>query len=152
MSALFRLTNRAVLQRSMAVNQALRLSRTIKTSPKKDETAAVAAPQSVSKEDFANPSPKNWVSYGFDYKDEAHDRNTTKMSFFVTVTLCLVWGTFFWAYLPDTQLRDWAQREGYLELRRREEAGVDLVNPNYIDPESFNLPSDEDLGDTEIII
>lgn len=153
MSALFRLTSRAVaLQRSAALNQAaaLRLCRSIKTSPKKDET--VAAPASVTTEDFANPNPKNWISYGFDYKTEAEDRKATKSTFFFAVTLCLVWGTFYWSYLPDTKLRDWAQREGFLELRRREEAGVDLISPNYVDPDKIVLPSDEDLGQTEIII
>ncbi|KAM7362519.1 NADH dehydrogenase [ubiquinone] 1 beta subcomplex subunit NP15.6 [Cochliomyia hominivorax] len=149
MSALLRFANRAVVQRSLAYNQSLSLVRGIKTSPKKDETAAVAP---VTKEDFANPNPKNWVSYGFDTKDETNDRDSTKSSFFFAVTLCLVWGTFFWSYLPDTQLRDWAQREAYLELRRREQAGVDLVSPNYVDPATIVLPSDEELGDTEIII
>lgn len=150
MSALLRFTNRAVVQRSLVYNQYLKIVRGIKTSPKKDETAASLAP--VTKEDFANPNPKNWVSYGFDTKDEANDRQVTHESFFFAVTLCLVWGTFFWAYLPDTQMRDWAQREGYLELRRREQAGVDLVSPNYIDPANIVLPSDEELGDREIII
>lgn len=143
MSSLLRFVNRAALQRTLAV-------RGIKTSPKKDETAAVAGP--VTKEDFANPNPKNWVSYGFDYKDETNDRSSTKSSFFFAVTLCLAWGTFFWAYLPDTQMRDWAQREAFLELRRREKAGVELISPNYIDPATMVLPSDEELGDTEIII
>ncbi|KAI8130867.1 hypothetical protein FF38_06673 [Lucilia cuprina] len=150
MSALLRFANRAVVQRSIAYNQSLSIVRGIKTSPKKDETAASVAP--VTKEDFANPNPKNWVSFGFDTKDETNDRNSTKSSFFFAVTLCLAWGTFFWAYLPDTQLRDWAQREAYLELRRREKAGVDLVSPNYVDPASISLPSDDELGDTEIII
>lgn len=150
MSALLRFANRAVVQRSLAYNQSLSVVRGIKTSPKKDETAASVAP--VTKEDFANPNPKNWVSYGFDTKSETNDRDSTKSSFFFAVTLCLVWGTFFWAYLPDTQLRDWAQREAYLELRRREKAGVDLVSPNYVDPATIVLPSDEELGDTEIII
>lgn len=147
MSALLRFANRAVVQRSLACNC---VTRGIKTSSKKDETAAALAP--VTKENFANPNPKNWVSFGFDTKDETNDRNATKSSFFFAVTLCLVWGTFYWAYLPDTQLRDWAQREAYIELRRREMAGVDLVSPNYIDPASIVLPSDDELGDTEIII
>ncbi|TMW43274.1 hypothetical protein DOY81_011647 [Sarcophaga bullata] len=152
MSALLRFANRAVVQRSLAYNQSMSLARGIKTSTKKDETAVPLAPAPVTKEDFANPNPKNWVSYGFDTKDETNDRNSTKSSFFFAVTLCLVWGTFFWAYLPDTQMRDWAQREAYLELRRREKAGVDLISPNYIDPATIVLPSDEELGDTEIII
>ncbi|XP_037946022.1 NADH dehydrogenase [ubiquinone] 1 beta subcomplex subunit 11, mitochondrial-like [Teleopsis dalmanni] len=147
MSALFRLTNRSILQRSIAINNAFR---TIKTSQKKEDTVTTIVP--TTKEDFAKPDPRNWVSYGFDAKDQTEDRNVTKASFFFSVTLCLVWGTFVWSYLPDTQMRDWAQREGYLELRRREEAGLDLVNPNYIDPSVINLPTDEELGDTEIII
>lgn len=150
MSAVLRLAQRAVVQRSWACSQSQSLVRGIKTSPKKDDTAVVAGP--VTKEDFANPNPKNWMSYGFDTKDKTNDRNSVKGSFFFAVTLCLVWGTFYWAYLPDPQLRDWAQREAYLELRRREKAGVELVNPNYVDPATISLPSDEELGDTEIII
>lgn len=153
MSALFRLTSSALaLQRSVALKQVSTLSvcRGIKTSTKKDET--VTAPTSVTTEDFANPSPKNWMSYGFDYKTESEDRKATKSTFFVAVTLCLVWGTFYWSYLPDTQLRNWAQREGFLELRRREQAGLDLISPNYVELANIPLPSDEDLGTTEIII
>lgn len=95
---------------------------------------------------------KNWVSWGFDFKDEANDRSSMKGSFFFSVTLCLVFGTFVWSYLPDTQMRDWAQREGFLELRRREAAGLDPISKDYVDPASFDLPSDEELGDTDIII
>lgn len=49
-------------------------------------------------------------------------------------------------------MRDWAQREGYLELRRREAAGRDPISPDYVDVNSIVLPSDEELGSTEIII
>ncbi|XP_067630402.1 NADH dehydrogenase [ubiquinone] 1 beta subcomplex subunit 11, mitochondrial [Eurosta solidaginis] len=145
MSALFRLANRQIIQRSLALN----LSRSIKTSQKKDETAIVT-PSTT--EDFAKPNPKNWVSYGFEYESKEKDRSVTNWTFFASVTLCLVWGTFIWSYAPDPMMRDWAQREAYLELRRREQAGVDLINPNYVDPDTMNLPSDEELGDTEIII
>uniref|UniRef100_A0A1A9UJX9 NADH dehydrogenase [ubiquinone] 1 beta subcomplex subunit 11, mitochondrial n=1 Tax=Glossina austeni TaxID=7395 RepID=A0A1A9UJX9_GLOAU len=151
MAALVRFGNRSALQLILASHKSWSVNRTIKTSPKKDDTT-VAVPAPVTKEDFANPNPKNWVSYGFDYKSETDDRNATKSSFFFGLTLCIVWGTFVWAYLPDTLSRDWAQREGFLELRRREEAGADLVSPNYVDPANIILPSDDDLGDTEIII
>lgn len=151
MSALLRLAHRAALPKTWANNPAICISRAIKTSSKKDETAA-SIPAPVTKEDFANPNPKNWVSYGFDSKDKTNDRKSTRASFFFAVTLCLAWGTFYWSYLPDTQSRDWAQREGFLELRRREMAGVDLISPNYIDPAQMVLPSDDELGDTEIII
>lgn len=47
---------------------------------------------------------------------------------------------------------DWAQREGYLELRRREAEGLPLIDPNLVSVDKFELPEDEELGDTEIII
>lgn len=47
---------------------------------------------------------------------------------------------------------DWNQREAYLELRRREAAGLPLIDSNLVDPSKFSLPSDEELGDMEIII
>lgn len=129
--------------------------RFIKTSTKKDDTmAATLKPpvKPVTKEDFANPHPENWISYGFNYENKAEDTFVTNATFFLTITCCFVIGGFVWAYGPDIQMRDWAQREAFLELRRREEAGEELLNPNYVDPGSIVLPSDEDLGDQEIII
>lgn len=43
-------------------------------------------------------------------------------------------------------------REAYLQLHRREKLGLPLVDKNLIDPAKIELPSDEELGDTEIII
>lgn len=57
-----------------------------------------------------------------------------------------------WAYLPDFNLRDWSVREALIELRRREAAGLPLIDANLIPPERIVLPSDEELGDTEIVI
>lgn len=75
-----------------------------------------------------------------------------KSSFFFSITLCIVWGTLIWAYLPDIHLRDWSQREAYLELRRRESAGLDPISRDYVDADKMVLPADEELGDMEIII
>ena len=54
----------------------------------------------------------------------------------------------------DVIYRDhaWAQREAYLELERREKAGLPLIDPNMIDPANIDLPSEEELADFEIII
>lgn len=120
--------------------------RAISTSPKNRETVAIP------KEQTKTESTTNWVSYGFSSKDKTEDRNSMKSSFFFSVTLCIVWGTLVWAYLPDIHLRDWSQREAYLELRRREAAGLDPISRDYIDASQMVLPSEEELGDMEIII
>lgn len=122
--------------------------RSIATSPKsKEAVAAPAAPVTQSK-----PDAKNWVSYGFDFRDEAEDRSATRASYFFSITLCLVWGTFVWAYLPDPQLRDWAQREGHLALRQREAAGVEPISRDYVNAALIKLPTEAELEGVEIII
>ena len=47
---------------------------------------------------------------------------------------------------------DWCHREAYLELSRREKAGEPLINPDYVPIDKIKLPSEEELGDTEIVI
>lgn len=151
MAALIRLNNKLLVQNCLS--QVLRNARLISTSQKKSDTATIAScPKPEATSETAAAQKKNWVNYGFDFGNKTEDRSATKSSFFFSVTLCLVWGTFIWAYLPDNQLRDWSQREAYLELRRREAAGLEPIDPNYIDPSKIDLPSDEELGDTEIII
>ncbi|KAL6442406.1 hypothetical protein ACFW04_002562 [Cataglyphis niger] len=95
---------------------------------------------------------KKWVSYGFSVTDEAEDRHTMHATMFVVVTIVFVLGFTVMAYLPDVRGKDWAQREAYLQIRYREEQGLPLIDPNLIDPSKITLPSDEELGDTEIII
>lgn len=95
---------------------------------------------------------KKWVSYGFSEENEAEDRHTLHVTLFVVITIVFVLGGTVMGYLPDVRGRDWAQREAYLQLRYREEHGLPLIDPNLIDPSKIILPSDEELGDTEIII
>ncbi|CAG4981057.1 unnamed protein product [Parnassius apollo] len=118
--------------------------RTITTSKKNSESASATCDTST--------EDKNWVSYGFDYNSKEEDTNVHNATFFFAVTLCLVFGGFCWAYSPDVHMRDWAQREAYLELRRREQAGLPPISPNYVDPATIKLPSDDELCDVEIII
>lgn len=127
--------------------------RVISTSKKNRETIGLAEPTSKSETTESTAvSKKNWVSYGFDFKKEEDDRNAMHSAFFFSVTLCIVFGGFVFTYYPDVMLRDWAQREAYLELRRREAQGLPRIDRNLIDPSKIVLPSDEELGDTEIII
>lgn len=46
----------------------------------------------------------------------------------------------------------WAQREAYLELARREKEGLPLIDPNLIEGSKVELPSEEELGDFDIVI
>lgn len=152
MAGLIRLNNlfAQVNRNGSLINQLQRNAvRSIATSPKNKE--AVAAPATAPAA-AAKPDPKNWVSYGFDFRDEAQDSSAMRASYFFSITLCLVWGTFVWAYLPDPQMRDWAQREGHLALRQREANGVEPISPHYINPQLISLPSDSELEGVEIII
>ncbi|CAG9114351.1 hypothetical protein JYU34_007822 [Plutella xylostella] len=147
MASLIKLRQMSLLQRC-ALNHVykthLKNARNISTSKKNSDTAAAAC--ETSKED------KNWVSYGFHYDNKTDDTNVHNASYFFSVTLCIVFGGFFWTYAPDAHLRDWAQREAFLELRRREQAGLPPIDPNYVPPSTVCLPSDEELKDIEIII
>ena len=144
MASVIRLGN-PIFRRLIAANLS---SRCISTSKKNTDTAVTTA-------DTSTPDPKvrkNWVSFGFEINDEEEDRINMHWTFFFSVTLLLVGGGFYLIYLPDYTMRDWAQREGFLELRRRERLGLPLVDPNIIDPSKVVLPTDEELGDTDIII
>jgi len=148
MAGLIRLNNLQV--RNLLLNNSYKAVRLISTSQKRKDTATVA--ESCTQSETKTDVKKNWMSYGFDFKDEKADRSAMNSSFFFSVTLCLVVGGFIWAYLPDPMLRDWAQREAYLVLRHRESSGKEPIDKNYINPEKIVLPSESELGDTEIII
>lgn len=124
--------------------------RRISTSKnKKSDTVAVS---DTCKSETIHQSNKNWISYGFDYKNKTTDRTVLHASMFTCITMTLVWLGFYMCYLPDYNLADWSTREAFLELHRRESQGLPLIDPNLVDPKKINLPTDEELGDTEIII
>ena len=43
-------------------------------------------------------------------------------------------------------------REAYLVLAEREALNLDPVSRDYIDPDKIELPTEEELGDIEILI
>lgn len=143
MAALIKFRTMPLMQRCVW-NHYNKVSRTISTSKRNSDTATTAC--ETKQED------KNWVSYGFDYTSKEEDTNVHHASFFFSVTLCLVFGGLAWTYAPDVHLRDWAQREAFLELRRREKAGLPPIDPNYINPSSVSLPAESELCDVEIVI
>ncbi|KAK8721452.1 hypothetical protein OTU49_012727 [Cherax quadricarinatus] len=126
----------------------------ISTSKKNKDTVTVtdAVVEQLKVKTEETTVTKNWISWGFSYDSEVEDNTVMHLTFFFGVTLCMVTIGFVWAYLPDFRMIDWAQREGYLELRRREAEGLPLIDPNLISIEKIELPLDEELGDTEIII
>lgn len=95
---------------------------------------------------------RNWQSYGFENNDETADLNAMHATGFFSITLCIVGGMFMFAYMPDYNYKGWAEREAFLELRRREEQGLPLIDPNYIPTSLIQLPSEDELGDTEIVV
>lgn len=151
MAALIRARPKAALLRNLPS------IRFLSTSSKKSDTATVQ-PTAAKQEDVIDFSIEavkkstNWVSYGFDRREMDADRRVMRATMFMTITLCLVFGGFYLAYTPDPKLRDWSQREAFILLREREAAGIFPLSPDLIDPSLVELPSDEELGDTEIII
>lgn len=151
MANVFRLQN-TILRR--ALGSSLRNVRFIQnTSQKKaDVTACPPATQVTEQYDIEKIQKKNWISYGFDHHDKEADRNAMHSVLFASITVCLVLAGYFLAYLPDYALNDWAQREAFLELKRREDCGLPLVDPNLIDPKKITLPTEDELEGVEIII
>ncbi|KAI1287378.1 hypothetical protein HDE_10330 [Halotydeus destructor] len=104
-------------------------------------------------DDFADlAKTKHWVSYGFDAVYYKEDRYQAHFAFFMCVTCLLVGFSFLLYYYPDIKLDNWATREAYLEISRRKSLGLPLVDRNYVDPARIVLPTEEELGDTEVII
>ncbi|XP_015114825.1 NADH dehydrogenase [ubiquinone] 1 beta subcomplex subunit 11, mitochondrial [Diachasma alloeum] len=153
MSSLIRLGAASALKRGLArpLQRPKQLvKRPINTSSKPPQ-ASHSTPATTVGEAPVEQS-KNWVSWGFSEENEYIDRLAAHMTFFTTVSICLVLGGTLIAYAPDPKLREWSQREAYLQLRYKEEHGLPPISRNYVDPAKLYLPSDEELGDTEIII
>ncbi|XP_034251942.1 uncharacterized protein LOC117651742 [Thrips palmi] len=96
--------------------------------------------------------PKIWVSYGFSQTNYYEDRLLTHLFMFLGISWAIMGSCWIIYYYPDMNKHEWYRREAFLELRRREAAGLPLVDPNYVPPSQIKLPSDEELGPYEIII
>lgn len=104
-------------------------------------------------EDFMNPDLEaQWISFGFDKVSKAQDRFDAHFIFAVVVLgMCYFVAVYFW-YFPDWRLDNWAQREAYLEMARRKKLGGPYISRDYVPADRIKLPTDEELGDAEIII
>lgn len=116
------------------------------------QNPASNAPTTTDFSEEAHLKSKNWVSYGWEHHDKDEDRARMKSAFFLTITLGIVVCGTVLAYEPDRHMRNWAQREGFLRLREREQAGLVPIDPNYYDPATIELPTEEELEGFEIIV
>lgn len=107
------------------------------------------------KEHFMDSDPtklKNWATHGWSHVDREMDTFHHNLSMFALITVSLVFVSFLLYYYPDYLLRDWVHREAFLDLDRREKKGLPAIDPYFVPPETVILPSEEELGATEIII
>ncbi|KAM7537409.1 hypothetical protein Aperf_G00000072023 [Anoplocephala perfoliata] len=96
---------------------------------------------------------KDWLPYGWNDYDKVDDTARYKTTTFVLV-VCFTFGLFFqfW-YRPRNVEWNWARREAYLELERRRNLGLPLVDPDLIPRERVKLPTKEEMGpDFKIIL
>ncbi|XP_046833404.1 NADH dehydrogenase [ubiquinone] 1 beta subcomplex subunit 11, mitochondrial [Vespa crabro] len=145
MAGICRLSTSHTLKNGMNLLRLQKITcRAITTSPKKDDSTNVIE---------SSEKKKRWVRYGFDDTSEIDDRRKMHELFFMGITIGMILTGYVLMYKPDTlSFATWAQREAYLQLRYREEHGLPPIDINLIDPAKIVLPTDEELGDTEIII
>lgn len=125
------------------------------TSNKKKDSAAIPVAEKQVKEVEKSDSlenDENYLTHGYYYEDPEKDEWTHHMHMLVYVTMPTIVFLLFAIYYPDHQDRAWEKREAFLELARREKLGLPLIDINFIDPSKIHLPSDEELGDFEIIV
>ncbi|NEU33605.1 hypothetical protein GN156_23285, partial [bacterium LRH843] len=109
--------------------------RSVSTTRKNSDVASASVERT-------GEAQKIWTTYGFETESDKDDKMHTHLSFFFGITIATVGTVFLIAYAPkDT---DWIHREAYLELRRREEAGLPLIDKNFLDVSKIHLPSDEE--------
>jgi len=131
--------------------------RPISTSKKnRDVTVTAGGDKKDEKPDPADFSieaaKKKWISYGFHWETEEQDLTVRNFTMFTTVTCLIVLFTFVVSYFPDSKRRHWFQREAYIELARREALGLPLIDEDLVPVTSINLPTEEELGNFEIVV
>jgi len=127
----------------------------ISTSKKQDDSATAVGKlhdSQVKPVEDLEEKEENWISYGYSLVDRDEDEWSHHMVMFFGITVMIISTTLFFGYYPDFKDTAWSQREAYLELARREKEGLPLIDANFIDPAKINLPTDEELGDFEIIV
>ena len=159
MSAFRRLLPAALRSVRDVVSRPVAASRLISNSPKTLGGASSSSDdQPVVKtwRDPANQLPKEfkeWTPFLHPF-DKEKDEFVRRGAMFCVIVVMFCWMPFIWAYGPDHSLQNWAYREAFLEIERRKKAGQPLISPDLIEADKVvqHLPSEEELGDMEIII
>ncbi|KAF2358888.1 NADH:ubiquinone oxidoreductase ESSS subunit [Trinorchestia longiramus] len=155
MASLTRTVSRALALQNLSRRPLITRIACISTS-KKDKDTSAATPtlfeDGLPEKFDARVTNKHWVSWGWDIEDRVVDATYIHCFFFLLVSVALIGGSYFMAYSPTKNFRDWAQREAYLEIRRREAAGLPHIDRDAVPVEQIVLPSEEELGNMEIVI
>jgi len=94
----------------------------------------------------------NYEYFGFNTTDRDDDWFEHNFRLFFGVCFISYWSFFILFYRPDHKMQDWVCREAWLQLERREREGLPLIDINYIDPKLMILPTEEELGDTQLTL
>lgn len=96
-------------------------------------------------EDFMNPERLgHWKSTGMDFVSPVADKYYYHEMMFCIIVFSMV-TIFLYSYGPDYKLNDWARREAFLRLTKREALGLPLIDRNVVDPDRIVLPTEEEL-------
>merc|ERR550519_2713407 len=90
--------------------------------------------------------------HGFDLVDRDYDAFSAHSIMFMGITFTFCFGFFIEMYKPDRYGLSWTKREAHLQLGRREAAGLPVIDRNLVPAANITLPSEEELGDTNIIV
>ncbi|KAL4675157.1 hypothetical protein H8957_008764 [Semnopithecus entellus] len=90
-------------------------------------------------ENFYETNPD---SHGYD-KDPILDVWNMRVVFFFGVSIVLVLGSTYVAYLPDYRMKEWSRHEAERLVKYREANGLPIMESNYFDPSKIQLPEDE---------
>lgn len=85
-----------------------------------------------------------YLTWGFDAKDNFVDLWSKRIIFFFGVSVVLVLGPVYYHYLPDPKNRKWSHQEAHRVLKERREAGLPLIDPDFVPRDKIILPDDEE--------
>ncbi|XP_043828155.1 NADH dehydrogenase [ubiquinone] 1 beta subcomplex subunit 11, mitochondrial-like [Dromiciops gliroides] len=67
-----------------------------------------------------------------------------RVVFFFGISIAIVLGSTFLAYLPDYKMKEWRRREAEQLLKLREAQSLPLMTSNYFDPRRIICPDNEE--------